>query len=224
MQWSKLLAAAAMGALGTGSTLSGQDRPPVRIGIISGPMGSFAATILKSHQIVFDTITSKVPGDSLPNYGVIVIDNLYRLQDINGAAFKAYVHQGGILLILNPKSDGFSRTWSPYDIFVGEYTIQGKIVDKKHPLFQGITSDKLEDFADSNGPYVGNCSLAEPAKDWRILAKHSTNGKNAVIVEAPYGTGHIVLACTRFDHYNAKPGATRLGDNLIKYVIGLAGR
>ena len=78
-----------------------------RVGIVSGPLGSFASTILKSHQTAFELITPKVTGDSLANYGLIVIDNLFRLQDINGAAFKAYVQNGGVLVVLNPKADGF---------------------------------------------------------------------------------------------------------------------
>lgn len=195
---------------------------PIRIGVVAGPLGSFAATILKSHQTTFESITPKVPGDSLKNYGLIVIDNLFRLQDINGAAFKSYVEQGGVLVILNPKSDGFSKTWSPYDIYIGDYTIQAKVVDKKHPLFKGFTSDKILELADSNGPFVGNCSFTEPAQEWRILAKHAKKGKNAVIAEADYGKGHMLIGCVRFDNYNAKPVATRLGDNLMNYVVELA--
>jgi hypothetical protein len=150
-----------------------------------------------------------------------VVDNLFSLKDLNGAAFKDYIGQGGVLLIINPKVDGFSKSWSPYDIFVGEYAIEGRITDKKHPLFQGFTNDKLQDFAESNGPFVGNCSLTEPAKEWKVLARHAKKGKNALIVEASYLRGHVILACTRFDHHNAKPGATRLGDNLFRYAIGL---
>lgn len=195
---------------------------PVRIGVVAGPLGSFAATIFKSHQTTFESITAKVPGDSLKNYGLIVIDNLFRLQDINGPAFKAYVEQGGVLVILNPKQDGFSKTWAPYDIFIAEYTIEAKVVDKKHPLFRGLTSDKIAGLADSEGPFVGNCSLAEPAKEWKILAKHAKKGKNAVIAEADYGKGHVLIGCVRFDNYNAKPMATRLGDNLMNYAVSLA--
>lgn len=195
---------------------------PVRIGVVAGPLGSFAATILGSHQTPFEPITPKVPGDSLKNYGLIVIDNLFRLQDLNGAAFKSYVEQGGVLVILNPKSDGFSKTWAPYDIYIAEYTIEAKVVDKKHPLFRGLTSDKIADLADSNGPFVGNCSFAEPAKEWKVLAKHAKKGKNAVIAEADYGKGHVLIGCVRFDHYNAKPLATRLGDNLFEYAVSLA--
>jgi hypothetical protein len=43
-----------------------------------------------------------------------------------------------------------------------------------------------------------------------------------VIVEAGYGKGWIVAACVRFDNYNAKPSATRLGDNLVDYAISKA--
>jgi len=194
----------------------------VHIGIVSGPMGSFAATILKAHQRPYDSITTKVPADSLKHYGVIVVDNLFRLQDLNAAAFKAYVEQGGVLVVINPKTEGFSRSWSPYDIFIGEYTIEARITDRKHPLFRGFPSDKLQDFADSNGPFVGNCSFAEPGKEWVVLAKHAKKGKNAVVMEATYGKGRVIASCTRFDNYNAKPGATRLGDNLIAYAMSLA--
>lgn len=193
-----------------------------RIGIVSGPLGSFASTILKSHQAAFELITPKVTGDSLANYGLIVIDNLFRLQDINGAAFKAYVENGGVLVVLNPKTEGFSRTWAPYDIFIGEYTIEARINDRKHPLFAGFPDDKITDLADSNGPYVGNCSFAEPGKEWTILARHSKKKKNAVILEAGFGKGHLIIGCIRFDNYNAKPTATRLGDNLLNYAISLA--
>ncbi len=194
----------------------------IRIGIVKGTLGSFASTILTSHQTAFELITPKVPGDSLANYGLIVIDNLFRLQDINGAAFKTYVENGGVLLVLNPKADGFSRTWAPYDIFIGEYTIEARINNRKHPLFSGFPDDKVTDLADSNGPFVGNCSFAEPGKEWTILARHSKKKKNAVILEAGFGRGHLILACTRFDNYNAKPTATRLGDNLFNYAVGLA--
>lgn len=195
---------------------------PVRIGVVAGPLGSFAATILKSHQTPFESITPKVPSDSLKNYGLIVVDNLFRLQDVNGAAFKSYVEQGGVLVILNPKSDGFSKTWSPYDIYIADYTIEAKVVDRKHPLFQGFTNDKIAELGDSNGPFVGNCSFAEPAKEWKVLARHSKKKQNAVIAEADYGKGHILIGCVRFDNYNAKPIATRLGDNLFNYVVQLA--
>jgi hypothetical protein len=126
-----------------------------------------------------------------------------------------------VLLIINPKPDGFSRTWSPYDVFAGPFTIEGRIKNKKHPLFKGFTNDKLQDFATSNGPFVGNCSFAEPGKEWAVLAK-TKDGKNALILEAAYGAGRFLLTCTRFDHYNAKPGATRLGDNLFDYALSLA--
>lgn len=194
----------------------------IRIGIVNGPLGSFASTILKSHQTEFELITPKVPGDSLANYALIVIDNLFRLQDINGAAFKAYVENGGVLVVLNPKTEGFSRTWAPYDIFIGEYTIEARITDRKHLLFKGFPDDKIADLADSNGPFVGNCSFAEPGKEWTVLARHSKKKKNAVILEAGFGKGHLILACTRFDNYNAKPTATRLGDNLFRYAMTLA--
>jgi hypothetical protein len=204
---------------------SAESRAPsteIRIGIVKGTLGSFASTILTSHQTAFELITPKVPGDSLANYGLIVIDNLYRLQDINGAAFKTYVENGGVLMVLNPKADGFSRTWAPYDIFIGEYTIEARINNRKHPLFTGFTDDKIADLADSNGPFVGNCSFAEPGKEWTILARHAKKKKNAVILEAGFGKGHLILACTRFDNYNARPTATRLGDNLLNYAVGLA--
>ncbi len=195
--------------------------PPVRIGVVSGPMGSFAATIFKAKQIEFETITPKTPGDSLGKYGLIIIDNLYRLQDINGPAFMAFVEHGGVLVIINPKQDGFSRTWSPYDIFIGGYTSQAKILKKNHPLFKGFNDNKLEDLANSPGPFVGNCSFAEPGKQWVVLAEQK-KGDNAVILEAGHGSGWIILACTRFDHYNATPAATRLGDNLIEYALSKA--
>lgn len=223
MHGGSLLSVALAMAIGTVTGPATAQPSPVKIGVVSGPLGSFAATILKNHQTGFETITPKVTGDSLGSYGLIVIDNLYRLQDLNAPAFKAYVERGGVLLILNPKVDGFSKSWSPYEIFIGEFTIEARIVDKKHPIFRGFTSDKLQEFADSNGPFVGNCSFTEPAKEWKVLAKHSKKGKNAVIVESTYGKGHFILACTRFDLYNAKPGPTRLGDNLFNYAIGLAG-
>lgn len=199
-----------------------QTAAAVRIGIISGDLGSFAATILKNNQKTWESIKATLPADSLGRYDLIVVDNLYRLQDLNAAAFQRYVERGGVLVILNPKVDGFSKSWSPYDVFIGEYAVEGRIKEKKHPLFEGFTSDKLQDFATSNGPFVGNCSFTEPAREWTVLARHAKRGKNALILEAAYGTGHILLACTRFDHYNAKPGPTRLGDNLFRYAIGLA--
>jgi hypothetical protein len=199
--------------------LSGQSVP--RIGVVSGPLGSFAATILKSHQQAFDPITNKTPGDSLGRFDLIVVDNLFKLQELNGAAFKGFVEKGGVLVIVNPKQDGFSRTWAPYDIYIGGFVREAKIVDKKHPLFKGFTSDKLEELADSNGPFVGNCHFAEPGKEWKVLAKPK-KGDGAVIVEAGYGKGWIVAACVRFDNYNAKPSATRLGDNLVDYAISKA--
>jgi len=214
-------------ALIVGASLAGAasvaaQTPTVRIGVVSGALGSFATTILTANQIAFEPITAKVPGDSLGRFGLVVIDNLYRLQDLNAPAFKAYVEQGGVLLVLNPKADGFTKSWSPYEIFIGEFTLEARISDRKHRLFRGFTNDKLQDFADSNGPFVGNCSFTEPAPEWKVLARHAKKGKNAVIVEAGFGKGHMILACTRFDHYNAKPGPTRLGDNLFKYAIELA--
>lgn len=214
-------------ALTLGATLGGPaptaaQSAPVRIGVVSGPLGSFASTILTATRIPFEPITAKVPGDSLGRFGLVVIDNLYRLQDLNAPAFKSYVERGGVLVILNPKTDGFTKSWSPYEIFIGEFTLEAKIVQRKHPLFRGFPNDKLQDFADSNGPFVGNCSFTEPAPEWKVLARHAKKSKNAVIVEADYGKGHLLLACTRFDHYNAKPGPTRLGDNLFKYLIELA--
>ncbi|MEO8448198.1 MAG: hypothetical protein ABI647_00315 [Gemmatimonadota bacterium] len=202
--------------------LVAQTNPP-RIGVISGAMGSFAATILKAHQTPFENVTAKLSTDSLSKYGLLVVDNLFKLQDLTGPAFKSYVENGGVLLIINPKVDGFSRTWSPYDIFVGEYTLEAKIENKKHPLFNGFTDDKLKDFAkDVNGPYVGNCSIAEPGKEWKVLAKQSKDGKNPVVVEAAYGNGWFIVTCTRFDQYPAKPAVTRYGDNLIAYALSKA--
>lgn len=209
-------------AIGIGPAAVAQTAAPVRIGIISGDLGSFAATILKNNQRPFEPINASLPADSLGRFDLIVIDNLFRLQDLNAAAFKGFVERGGVLVILNPKTDGFSKSWSPYDVFIGEHAVEGRITEKKHPLFEGFASDKLQDFATSNGPFVGNCSFTEPAREWKVLARHAKRGKNALILEAAYGGGHIILACTRFDHYNAKPGPTRLGDNLFRYAISRA--
>ncbi|MHB1328444.1 MAG: hypothetical protein ACYC2K_09605 [Gemmatimonadales bacterium] len=198
-----------------------QEQP--RVGIIQAPgMGSFGATILAHRQTPFDTIPTSIGGADLGRYDLIVVDNLYRLQDLNGPAFKAYVQNGGVLLVINPKVDGFSRGWAPYEIFAGEHTIEARITERKHPIFAGITGDKLTDFAESNGAFVGNCSLTEPAREWKVLAKHAKLNRNAVIVEASSGSGHVVVACTRFDHYDAKATPTRLGDNLFAYVLKLA--
>ncbi len=198
-----------------------QDQP--RVGIIQAAgMGSFGATILAHRQTPFDTIPTSITGADLGRYDLIVVDNLFRLQDLNGPAFKAYVQNGGILLVINPKVDGFSRGWAPYEIFAGEHTVEARITDRKHPIFAGISGDKLTDFAESNGAFVGNCSLTEPAREWKVLARHAKLNRNAVIVEAAYGTGHVVVACTRFDHYDAKATPTRLGDNLFAYLLNLA--
>lgn len=204
------------------ATLAAPAAAQTRIGVIAGPMGSFAANILTSRQIPFENVTTSLANDSLSHFGVLVVDNLFKLQDLNGPAFKRYVENGGVLVVINPKVDGFSRTWSPYEIFAGEYTIEAKIVQKKHPLFKGMTDDKLKDFANSNGPYVGNCSFPEPGKEWTVLAKNAKHGDNAVVLEAGYGKGWFILACTRFDHYNAKPDATRFGDNLFDYALSKA--
>jgi hypothetical protein len=192
---------------------------PTRIGVIAGPLGSFAATILPSLQIDYQKISDKTPSDSLIAYHVLIVDNLFRLQDLNGPAFKAFVEGGGVLLVLNPKADGFSRTWAPYDVFIGEPTREARIVEKKHPIFEGFSNDKIQDLANSNGPFVGNCSFTEPAKEWTVLARHKDKKNNAVILEASYGRGRILLACARFDQYNAKAVATRLGENLFRYAI-----
>ena len=193
----------------------------IRIGVISGSLGSFATTILEARRIPFENVTDQVSGADLGSYGLLIVDNLFRLTDLNGPAFQRYVAGGGVLVVINPKPDGFTRAFSPYDIFIGEYVREGKIEDRKHPLFAGFTDDKLQNFADSNGPYVGNCSFTEPGKEWTILAKPK-KGKNALIVEAGYGKGWMILACTRFDFYNAKPDPTRLGDNLIDYALAKA--
>src|SRR5262245_50186140 len=68
------LLAALSFAIGTGRRVEAQ-----RIGVVSGPLGSFAATILKARQLEFDPITSKITGDSLGRFGLIVVDNLYKL-------------------------------------------------------------------------------------------------------------------------------------------------
>ncbi len=193
----------------------------IRIGVISGPLGSFASTMLEARRIPFDTVTEKTPSGDLNGYDILIVDNLFRLTDLNGPAFQRYVAKGGVLVVINPKPDGFTRAFSPYDIFIGDYVREGKIEDRKHPLFDGFKDDKLQDFADSNGPYVGNCSFTEPGKQWTVLAK-PTKGKNALIVEAGYGKGWMILTCTRFDFYNAKPDPTRLGDNLIDYAMAKA--
>lgn len=190
----------------------------VRIGVISGPLGSFAATILEARRIPFEKLPNQLSSGDLGRYGILIVDNLFRLADLNGPAFQRYVSDGGVLVVINPKPDGFSRAFSPYDIFIGEYVREGKIANRKHPLFAGFKDDQLRDFADSNGPFVGNCSFAEPGKEWVVLAK-PTKGKNALIVEAGYGKGWMILTCTRFDQYNAKPDPTRLGDNLMEYAL-----
>ncbi|MBC7894125.1 MAG: hypothetical protein H7066_01865 [Cytophagaceae bacterium] len=207
--------------LAAGRDLMAQAKPPT-VGIVSGDLGSFGATILASQQVPFVKLTTQVSGEGLLAYDVIVIDNLYRLKDLNGPAFRDYVGQGGVLVILNPKVDGFSKAWSPYDIFIGEYALEGRIVDRKHPLFQGFPNDKIEDLASSNGAFVGNCSFVEPAKEWKVLARLPGGKKNPIIVEAAWQQGHMILGCTRFDNYNAKPAATRLGDNLFRYALSLA--
>jgi len=127
-------------------------------------------------------------------FDVSVIDNLYRLKDLNGPAFRDYLGQGGVLVILNPKVDGHSKAWSPYDIFIGKYAVAARIVDRKHPLFHGWTNDRIENVASPNGAFVGTCAIVEPA----------------------------IVGCTRFDHYNAKPAATCLGGNLCRYSVSLA--
>jgi hypothetical protein len=124
--------------------------------------------------------------------------------------------------VINPKADGFSRTWAPYDVFIGEPTREARIVEKKHPIFEGFSNDKIQDLANSNGPFVGNCSFTEPAKEWTVLARHKDKKNNAVILEATYGRGRIILACTRFDQYNARAVATRLGENLFQYAIAVS--
>jgi hypothetical protein len=210
--------AAALLALAAGPVLGQAEGHPTRIGVIAGPLGSFAGLILPSLQIPFVKVSDKTPGDSLAAFDVLVIDNLFRLQDLNGPAVRAWVEAGGVLVILNPKADGFSRTWAPYDVFIGEAAREGKITERKHPLFEGLRDDKLKDFAESNGPFVGNCSFTEPAREWNVLAKHS-NGKNALILEAASGRGWILLACVRFDHYNAKAAPTRMGENLFRYAV-----
>ncbi|MEZ4455821.1 MAG: hypothetical protein R2882_04590 [Gemmatimonadales bacterium] len=194
--------------------------PGPRIGILS-TSGSFAAPILRANQMPFEAVANDVPGDSLARYRVVIIDNLFRLKDLNAAAFRSFVEKGGILVILNPQSDGFTKAWSPYEVYIGEYAIEGKITDRKHPLFRGFTSDKLDHFAESNGPFVGNCSFTEPGPEWKVLARHAKKSKNALVLEATYGAGRMILACVRFDLYNARPGPTRLGDNLAAYLKAL---
>lgn len=213
-----LIALAALLPPGPGRSPTAQEAP-VRIGVVAGPLGSFAATILPSLQLGFERVSDKTPADSLAAYDLLVVDNLFRLQDLNGAAFKAFVDGGGVLLILNPKADGFSRTWAPYDVFIGEPAREGRIVDRKHPMFAGFTDDKIRDLADSNGPFVSNCSFTEPAREWKVLARHKDRKQNALVLEAGYGKGHVILACLRFDHYNSRAGATRLGENLFRYAI-----
>lgn len=217
MRWLATLFALA----GASAAAAAQD--PVRIGVVAGPLGSFAATILPSLQLEYRRVSDKTPSDSLFAYDLLIVDNLFRLQDLNGPAFKAFVERGGVLLVLNPKADGFSRTWAPYDVFIGEPTREARVVDKKHPIFAGFSNDKILELATSNGPYVGNCSFTEPAKEWTVLARHKDRKNNAVILEAAYGRGRVILACTRFDHYNAKAVATRLGENLFRYAAAAAG-
>jgi hypothetical protein len=197
---------------------------PIRIGVIAGPLGSFAATILPSLQIDYARISDQTPSDSLLGYHLLIVDNLFRLQDLNGPAFKAFVEGGGVLLVINPKADGFSRTWAPYDVFIGEPTREARIVEKKHPIFDGFSNDRIHDLANSNGPFVGNCSFTEPAKEWTVLARHKDKKNNAVILEAVAGRGRIILACTRFDQFNARAVATRLGENLFRYAIAMSER
>jgi len=212
-----------VGGYGLAGAVQSPPAPAVqvetRIGVISGPLGSFAATILPSLQLDFDKLSDSSVADDLSHYDVLVVDNLYRLQDLNGDAFRDYVKKGGVLIVLNPKTDGFSRTWTPFDVFVGPPSREGRIVEKKHPLFESFRDDKLKDFAESNGPYVGNCSFTEPAKEWKILARDKDKKNNALILEADYGRGRIILACVVFNHYNARVGPTRLGENLFRYAI-----
>lgn len=204
-----------------GRDIAAQAKHP-SVGIVSGDLGSFGATILTSQQVPFTKLPATVSGEGLKAYDVIVIDNLYRLKDLNGPAFRDYVGQGGVLVILNPKVDGFSKAFSPYDIFIGDYALEGRVVERKHPLFQGFPNDKIQDLASSNGAFVGNCSFVEPAKEWKVLARLPNGRKNPLIVEASWQQGHMLLSCTRFDNYNAKPAATRLGDNLFRYALSLA--
>ena len=205
------------------ATTAVAQSPAPRVGIISGDLGSFASTILGDLKVPFEKVDVAVSGGDLPRYQLLVVDNLYRLKDLNAPAFKSYVQQGGVLLVLNPKPDGFTNAWAPYDVFVGEFALEGRIVKRDHPLFREFPNDKLQDFAESNGPFVGNCSLTEPAREWQVLARHASKKKNALIVEASAGRGHVLVSCTRLDHYNAKPGATRLGRNLFRYMLQLAG-
>lgn len=214
------------GALFGDGTLAHRPSPvgpgdSVRIGVISGPLGSFAATILEARRIPFEKVRGQLSTGDLGRYDILFVDNLFRLADLNGPAFQRYVADGGVLVVINPKPDGFSRAFSPYDIFIGEYVREGRIVDRKHPLFAGFRDDKLQNFADSDGPFVGNCSFTEPAREWIALAK-AAKGRNALIVEAGYGKGWMILTCTRFDYYNAKPDPTHLGDNLIDYAVAKA--
>lgn len=217
------LAAVAVGALLAAPPAPGQQ-PTTRVGVVAGPLGSFAANILPALQVSYRSISDKTPGDSLMGYDLLVVDNLFQLKALNGPAFRSFVERGGVLLILNPKADGFSRAWSPYDVFIGEPTREGRIVDRKHPIFAGFSDDRIQDLANSNGPFVANCSFTEPAREWRVLARHKDRKKNALVLETSFGKGHIILACLRFDHYNARAGATRLGENLFRYAIATSER
>lgn len=222
LRWSPLAAVAAAAFLAP-PPLPAQP-PAVRVGVVAGALGSFAANILPALEVPFQRISDKTPGDSLAAYDLLVVDNLFQLKALNGPAFRNFVERGGVLLILNPKADGFSRVWSPYDVFIGEPTREGRIVDRKHPIFTGFPDDKIQDLADSNGPFVANCSFTEPAREWRVLARHKDRKKNPLVLEAGFGRGHIILACLRFDHYNARAGATRLGDNLFRYALTISER
>jgi hypothetical protein len=158
-----------LAALGAGRATA---QPAPRIGIVSGDLGSFGGTILKSMQIPFEKITPKVPGDSLSHYGLIVVDNLFSLKDLNGAAFKDYIAQGGVLLIINPRSTG-SREFA-FDIFVGEYAIEdgsrqgtrsSRVHQRQAPGFRRVERPCRQLFAD------------RAAKEWKVLARHAKRAR-----------------------------------------------
>ena len=117
--------------------MAAQANPP-RIGVISGDKGSFAAIILKAHETPFENVTAKLSTDSLSKYGLLVVDNLFKLQDLAGPAFRAYVEKGGGCSSY-PKVDGFPGL-VPYEISP-RVTLEAKIEDRRPPV-QRLTDDR----------------------------------------------------------------------------------
>ena len=223
-----------------------EDTPvTARIGVMRSSSGLY--TVLESRRIQFQDTIEDIAAIDFSDYDILIASSMGNLApQLYPSVILDFLSEGGVLF-LGPIENGvFQEDIYPYPLNVIRTEDQEMnsyftwIERPEHPIFSGFsTVQPIQDLywrppclqTHTYGAVCQNQVFSEVDSHYDVLlswgtASQAQSSRSPLLLKANVGDGTILISQfgSIFYGYNEDPGAAKLADNVIDYMIAETGK